>query len=117
LYNGVNETKSPLSKKEFMAEQMVAFKQIHEVATKIIDEFHPERIVLFGSHSRGEATTDSDVDLLVRTSDQGQRRVAMNDYFLKDITEKGAVLYEANHAVGETFPRHISNGFLDRPGR
>jgi len=107
---------------------MISFKQIQDITTKIIDEFHPERIVLFGSYAHGEATTDSDVDLLVimpsfagknvlkaieiikkvqptfpmdllvRTSDEVQRRVAMNDYFLKDITEKGAVLYEADHA-------------------
>jgi len=31
----------------------------------IVRKFHPERIILFGSHARGEADADSDVDLLV----------------------------------------------------
>jgi uncharacterized protein len=32
---------------------------------RIVKEFHPERIVLFGSYARGDAGPDSDVDLLV----------------------------------------------------
>ncbi len=37
------------------------------MATKIAEQFHPEKIILFGSYARGEATEDSDVDLLVVT--------------------------------------------------
>ncbi|MSU80014.1 MAG: nucleotidyltransferase domain-containing protein [Gemmataceae bacterium] len=32
---------------------------------RIVKEFKPEQIILFGSHARGEAGPDSDVDLLV----------------------------------------------------
>jgi superfamily II DNA or RNA helicase/predicted nucleotidyltransferase len=32
---------------------------------RISTQFHPQRIVLFGSHARGEARPDSDIDLLV----------------------------------------------------
>lgn len=32
---------------------------------RIVHQFHPERVILFGSHARGEAGPDSDVDLLV----------------------------------------------------
>jgi predicted nucleotidyltransferase len=32
---------------------------------RIIRRFHPERIILFGSHASGKAGPDSDVDLLV----------------------------------------------------
>ena len=32
---------------------------------RIVEGFRPERVVLFGSHSRGTATEWSDVDLLV----------------------------------------------------
>ena len=32
---------------------------------QIVRSFHPLRIVLFGSHARGDADLDSDVDLLV----------------------------------------------------
>ncbi len=32
---------------------------------RIVKRFHPDLIILFGSHARGEAGPDSDVDLLV----------------------------------------------------
>jgi SNF2 family DNA or RNA helicase/predicted nucleotidyltransferase len=32
---------------------------------RLVSQFEPERIVLFGSHARGEATKDSDLDFLV----------------------------------------------------
>ncbi len=44
---------------------MVTINQIEELARRIGREFNAERVVLFGSHARGVATDDSDVDLLV----------------------------------------------------
>jgi predicted nucleotidyltransferase len=38
---------------------------LNEIAERIVREFHPARIVLFGSRARGDAGPDSDVDLLV----------------------------------------------------
>jgi predicted nucleotidyltransferase len=38
---------------------------IQEMVRRLVARFHPERIILFGSHARGEAGPDSDVDLLV----------------------------------------------------
>ncbi len=35
------------------------------IVTRIVDGFHPLQIILFGSHARGEAGPESDVDLLV----------------------------------------------------
>ena len=35
------------------------------LARVIAEEFRPLRIVLFGSHARGEATPESDIDLFV----------------------------------------------------
>ena len=37
------------------------------------------------------------VDILVRTPEQVQQRLAWNDFFLQEILEKGKVLYEAAH--------------------
>jgi len=41
---------------------------------RIVRRFHPERIILFGSHARGEAGPDSDVDLLVVMPFLGSKR-------------------------------------------
>ena len=41
---------------------------------RIVERFHPERIILFGSHARGTAGSHSDVDLLVVMQPQGSKR-------------------------------------------
>jgi predicted nucleotidyltransferase len=93
---------------------------VHEIALR----FRPRRVILFGSYAYGHPTPDSDVDLLVvmdtpmravdqavaireavdfpfptdllvRTPQQLEERLAMNDAFLKEITSRGIVLYEA----------------------
>jgi predicted nucleotidyltransferase len=43
----------------------VARKEIGQMVRRIVSRFHPETIILFGSHARGDAGPDSDVDLLV----------------------------------------------------
>jgi len=53
---------------------------IQEMARRIAEEFRPDRIILFGSHARGDATPDSDVDLLVimrSVESHRQLRIAM----------------------------------------
>ena len=40
-------------------------EKIQEMVRRIAARFEPDRIVLFGSHARGDAGPDSDVDLLV----------------------------------------------------
>jgi uncharacterized protein len=39
--------------------------QIDRMVKRIVKKFRPEKIILFGSHARGNAGPDSDVDLLV----------------------------------------------------
>jgi len=53
---------------------------------RIVRQFNPERVILFGSHARGEAGPDSDVDLLVVMPVEGWKhkkqveiRVALHD--------------------------------------
>jgi predicted nucleotidyltransferase len=41
---------------------------------RIVERFHPDRVILFGSHARGTAGPDSDVDLLVVMSVTGSKR-------------------------------------------
>jgi predicted nucleotidyltransferase len=49
-------------------------KQIMIMADRIIKQFDPEKIILFGSHARGDAGIDSDVDLLVIMRIEGSKR-------------------------------------------
>jgi len=105
---------------------MVAIREIRALSGRIGRRFHPRRIVLFGSYARGDPTPDSDVDLLVvlahggrpvekaveirlatrpafpldllvRTPQEIRKRVAMGDVFIREILEKGEVLYEADN--------------------
>jgi predicted nucleotidyltransferase len=104
---------------------MVDQERIVELGRSIARDFRPDRIVLFGSHARGTAGEDSDVDLLiimpfegkavaksveirlkarpsfpvdliVRTPETVRERLAMGDGFLREILEHGKVLYEAD---------------------
>lgn len=100
---------------------------IREFSRRLAAEFHPERIVLFGSYASGTPTSDSDVDLLVvmpfegrsvnqsvemrvrlrpefpvdlivRTPQAVKQRLEMGDSFMRDVLRDGKVLYEADHA-------------------
>jgi len=106
---------------------MVAMKDIRNFSRRVARQFRPRRIILFGSYAEGQATPDSDVDLLVilphkgkaveksvairlatrppfpldllvRTPQEVRKRLAMGDTFIRDILEKGKVLYEADDA-------------------
>ena len=102
---------------------MVKINQIKSYVKKISDEFHPQKVILFGSYAYGKPTSDSDVDLLVVMEDLNhteklsleirrrikapfpldllvkspshiKKRLKMRDYFMRDIFKKGVVLYE-----------------------
>lgn len=48
-----------------MASKRSVQQAIVKMARRIVRKFHPEKIILFGSHARGDAGPNSDVDLLV----------------------------------------------------
>lgn len=98
-------------------------QKIKKVTEKIVKEYKPERIILFGSYAWGNPGPDSDVDLFVmkRTKDsvierhkkvgrllfgsgfpvdvliytpfQVKRRLEMGDFFMRNIISKGKLLY------------------------
>lgn len=47
------------------AKRTIRQEYIGRIVRRIVAMFHPEKIILFGSHARGEAGPDSDIDLLV----------------------------------------------------
>ena len=47
---------------------------IREMTRRIIEQFNPIKIVLFGSHARGTAVLDSDIDLLIIKKIEGSKR-------------------------------------------
>ncbi|MDP2983007.1 MAG: nucleotidyltransferase domain-containing protein [Candidatus Latescibacter sp.] len=49
-------------------------EMIQTIKDRIIERFQPERIILFGSHARGDAGSDSDVDILVVIDMKGSKR-------------------------------------------
>lgn len=97
--------------------------ELENIVRSIESNYQPEKIILFGSLAQGKAGEGSDVDLLVikdtdkdpwERSEEIDRfikhdvpadvlvytpreileRLAMNDFFIRDILEKGKVLYE-----------------------
>lgn len=65
--------------------------KLPEMVRRIVERFDPERIILFGSHARGEATEDSDVDLMVVLRNVVSKRE-------KAIEIRGALLEPLRHA-------------------
>ncbi len=56
-------------------------KLINEVIGKIVTEYRPEKIILFGSYAHGTPNRDSDIDLLIikKTTERPiDRRVAVS---------------------------------------
>ncbi len=104
---------------------MVSRKDIQATCDDIVREFKPLQVILFGSYAYGTPKEFSDVDLLVvmpvanseardqaveirqripqrfsmdllvRSPEDIAYRISHNDWFLREVTEKGEVLYEA----------------------
>jgi uncharacterized protein len=60
---------------------MVSEQTLKEVARRLVDRFHPYKIILFGSQARGTADEHSDVDLLVISQFRGDRFAIMLDMY------------------------------------
>jgi predicted nucleotidyltransferase len=56
----------------------VSLDDIREIVQQIVERFRPQKVILFGSYAEGQATPDSDVDLLVvmETSEQALHAAA-----------------------------------------
>jgi len=56
---------------------MFSEKSLKQATYRLVEKFKPQRIILFGSHARGNADKRSDVDILVVASFKGKRRSVM----------------------------------------
>jgi predicted nucleotidyltransferase len=52
---------------------MVSEETLNEITRRIVNGFHPDKIILFGSQARGTADKHSDVDILVISPVEGDR--------------------------------------------
>ena len=82
---------------------MIAASQppIDEIVRAIVDHVHPRRVVLFGSHARGDARPDSDVDVMVELdveSDPRQREADIRALRLGAPWEVDPKVYSAEGA-------------------
>ncbi len=59
---------------------------IDDAVKRIVERFHPVKIILFGSYARGAEGPDSDVDLLVvmNVKDSKRRQAVQIDLALSD---------------------------------
>ncbi len=88
-------------------------KDIQRMVNRIVREFQPERVILFGSHARGEGEPDSDVDLLVVIPVEGSKRekaieigVALHDVRVpKDIIVTTPEEFEWRKEIAGTIER------------
>ncbi len=115
-----------LPRKLFKGKKMVSRKDIQVTCDDIVREFAPLQVILFGSYAYGTPSEYSDVDLLVvmpvaksetrqqaseireriprrfsmdlivRSPEEIAYRISHNDWFLREVTEKGEVLYESD---------------------
>jgi uncharacterized protein len=54
--------------------ELITKDQINQVVETIVQNVHPDKIILFGSYANGNSGEDSDLDLLV-IKDMPQKRV------------------------------------------
>ena len=88
-------------------------KEIQRMVNRIVKEFRPERVILFGSHARGEGGLDSDVDLLIVMPVEGSKRdksieigVALHDVRIpKDIIVTTPEEFEWRKEIAGTIER------------
>jgi predicted nucleotidyltransferase len=98
-----------------------------DAVERIVRELAPEKVILFGSYAYGAPTSDSDVDLLivmetdapskerswavsrfllprpfpvdilVKTPQEIARALTKGDFFVREVVERGKVLYERHN--------------------
>ncbi|MEK7398466.1 MAG: nucleotidyltransferase domain-containing protein [Candidatus Poribacteria bacterium] len=55
---------------------------LKEIIKRVVDVANPERIIMFGSAARGEASTNSDIDLLVIKDGEYDQSLLAGDIYM-----------------------------------
>lgn len=75
LYHVTGEEAVNPTEKAIMGKvQNLTKSYIRQMVKRIVTQFQPDKIILFGSHARGQAGLDSDVDLLIVMPVSGSKR-------------------------------------------
>ena len=92
-------------------------KRLQTIGKKIKQDYRAEKVILFGSYAKGNATEDSDVDLLVvaPTKERFFERMASVRRLIRDLRDGLAVSpivltpgeLEKRRAAGDPFVREI----------
>jgi uncharacterized protein len=92
-------------------------KRLQSIGKKIKKDYRAERVILFGSYAKGNATEDSDVDLLVvaPTKERFFERMASVRRLIRDLRDGLAVSpivltpveLEKRRRAGDPFVREI----------
>ncbi len=91
-----------------------------DIIRRIVDAFHPSRVVLFGSHARGEATEDSDVDLMVEMESDlpaGRRAAQVYGLFHPRRWPMDIVVYTPAEAAQQRTQRYSLLSEIERTGK
>lgn len=98
---------------------MITQKQIQEATKIIVDAVEPQKVYLFGSHAKGNASQTSDVDLLVIISDRKKKKYQVAEEIekkirdvlpvSKDVVVDYADRYERFRSIPYSFIGHIVN--------
>ena len=96
-----------------------AHPKIQEITRRLVAEFAPEQIILFGSHAWGHPDENSDLDLLVVVSESDQpapRRAARAYRCLREVPVPLDILVKTRQEVERTrhVPASLIHDVLDR---
>ncbi|MEN6423872.1 MAG: nucleotidyltransferase domain-containing protein [Phycisphaerales bacterium] len=97
---------------------MVSDEVLNEVKQRLVDGFHPEKIILFGSQARGTADDRSDVDILVvcevpdgrRSLTLAMDRALWGLRLARDLVVLTPEEYERDRHIPGTIARYASLG-------
>jgi len=93
---------------------MLTEKDIEFIKEKLAEKFKPENIILFGSQARMDSDKNSDIDLLVITNPNGNRRKLMVEMdralkglnYSRDIIILSPAEYEKDKLIAGTIARY-----------